>query len=109
MPGHPARQSASTTRENCWTRFGREIGVGAVGVLLFCSVANAQSTFGTAPRHGEGSLRQRHSKAPRFSSSTRARMPVRETETHSNGGYQFNSIDVGTYQLQVEAPGFRKD
>ena len=33
---------------------------------------------------------------------------VRQAESSANGGYQFVNIDVGTYQLSIEASGFQK-
>ncbi len=76
-------------------------------VLLFCSLANAQSTFGTVlgtVKDPSGSVIPK-AKVKLLNTGTNA---LRETETNASGTYQFNNIDVGTYQLQVEAPGFQK-
>src|SRR5579864_7393036 len=98
MSGYPQRG---------WRRFASEVAVAALGVLLLCSLANAQSTFGTVlgtVKDPSGSVIPK-AKIQLINTGTNA---LRETETNSNGTYQFNNIDVGPYQLQVEAPGFQK-
>jgi hypothetical protein len=78
-----------------------------LGMLVLCSIsAQAQSTAGTvlgSVRDPSGSLVPK-AKIELTNTGTNA---VRATETNSNGGYQFVSIDVGTYQLKVSAPGFQ--
>jgi hypothetical protein len=84
-----------------------EVAVAALCVLLLCSLANAQSTFGTVlgtVKDPSGSLIPK-AKVELVNTGTNA---VRETESNSNGSYQFLNIDVGTYQLKVDAPGFQK-
>src|SRR5271155_5523810 len=79
---------------------------------VFCVIslnwaAYAQSTFGTVlgtVKDPSGSVIPK-AKVQLVNTGTNA---TRETETNSNGGYQFVNIDVGTYQLSIEAAGFQK-
>ena len=76
-------------------------------VISLNSVANAQSTFGTVlgtVKDPSGSVIPK-AKVQLVNTGTNA---AHETETNSNGGYQFVNIDVGTYQLSIEADGFQK-
>ena len=76
-------------------------------VLSLNSVTDAQSTFGTVLgtiKDPSGSVIPK-AKVHLINTGTNAR---RETETGSNGGFQFVNIDVGTYQLSVDAAGFQK-
>src|ERR1039458_5554048 len=76
-------------------------------VLSLNSGARAQSTFGTVlgtVKDPSGSVIPK-AKVHLINTGTNAR---RETETGSNGGFQFVNIDVGTYQLSVDAAGFQK-
>src|SRR5580704_2126064 len=76
-------------------------------VLSLSSTALAQSTFGTVlgtVKDPSGSVVPK-AKVVLINTGTNAK---RETETGSNGGYQFVNIDVGTYRLSIEAVGFQK-
>jgi hypothetical protein len=73
----------------------------------FCGVTYGQSTFGTVlgtVKDPSGSAIPK-AKIELVNTGTNA---ARSTESTGNGSYQFNNIDVGTYQLTVEAPGFQK-
>lgn len=76
-------------------------------MLSVGSRLHAQSTFGTVlgtVKDPSGSVIPK-AKVLLVNTGTNA---TRETETGSNGGYQFVNIDVGTYKLTVDAPGFQK-
>ena len=76
-------------------------------LLAYVSIAWGQSTFGSVL----GTV-----KDPSGSSVPKATVElintgtnaVRSVQTSANGSYQFVNVDVGTYQLRVEAPGFQK-
>ena len=99
-------RSTYSLREGRSTRFGFIMG-GVVCALLLSAVTYAQSTFGTVlgtVKDPSGSVIPK-AKVQLVNTGTNA---LRETATNTSGGYQFNSIDVGNYKLQVEAPGFQK-
>jgi Carboxypeptidase regulatory-like domain len=76
-------------------------------VLALSFLAHAQSTFGTVlgtVKDPSGSVIPT-AKVELVNTGTNA---VRDTETNSNGGYQFVNIDVGSYRLSIEAAGFQK-
>ena len=78
-----------------------------LAVIVFCCVARAQSTFGTVlgtVKDPSGSAVPQ-AKVELVNTGTNA---LRTTLSGQNGAYQFVNIDVGTYRLQVEAPGFQK-
>ncbi len=76
-------------------------------ILIFCGLAYGQSTFGTIL----GTVRDpSHSVVPAakvdlVNTGTNA---VRSVQSDANGAYEFVNIDVGTYQINVDAPGFQK-
>jgi hypothetical protein len=73
---------------------------------LACTVS-AQSTSGTVlgtVADPSGSVVPQ-AKVELFNTGTNA---VREETSSSNGAYQFNNVEVGTYQLRVDVPGFQK-
>jgi hypothetical protein len=87
-------------------RFARFL-FSAFCVLSLNYAAHAQSTFGTVlgtVRDPSGSVIPM-AKVELVNTGTNA---IRETETNSNGGYQFVNIDVGTYRLSIDAAGFQK-
>jgi carboxypeptidase family protein len=76
-------------------------------VLSLNYLAHAQSTFGTVlgtVKDPSGSVIPM-AKVQLVNTGTNA---IRETETNSNGGYQFVNIDVGAYRLSIDAAGFQK-
>ena len=80
----------------------------AACALLLCSPATqAQSTFGTVlgtVKEGSGAVVP-GAKVHLMNTGTNA---TRETITSSSGDYDFSNVDVGTYSVQIEAPGFQK-
>jgi hypothetical protein len=90
-----------------WARFVFPLFLAISCVLAFCQTIKGQSTFGTVL----GSV-----KDPSGSAVPKAKISLvntgtnatRSTEANASGAYQFNNIDVGTYQLTAEAPGFQK-
>jgi Carboxypeptidase regulatory-like domain len=78
-----------------------------VGILTFCQLDYAQSTFGTIL----GTL-----KDPSGSVVPMATVTLMNTGTSaersaissSNGAYEFVNVEIGNYRLTVEAPGFQK-
>lgn len=76
-------------------------------ILISCGAAYGQSTFGTilgTVRDPSGSIVPA-AKVDLVNTGTNA---VRSMQSDANGGYQFVNIDVGTYQINVDAPGFQK-
>ncbi len=80
-------------------------------VLCFATFVSkatyGQSTFGTVlgtVKDPSGSTIAK-AKIELLNTGTNA---TRSTESNASGTYQFNNIDVGTYQLTAEAPGFQK-
>src|SRR5580693_5551080 len=99
-------RSTNSLREGRSIRFGFIMG-SVVCALLLSAVTYAQSTFGTVlgtVKDPSGSLIPK-AKIQLINTGTNG---TREIESNSNGSFQFNNIDVGTYQLTVEAPGFQK-
>lgn len=75
-------------------------------LLTVCHAGFAQSTFGTVlgtVKDPSGSFVPK-AKVQLVNAGTNA---VREEETSRDGRYQFNNVDVGNYQLRVEASGFQ--
>ena len=107
MSAGSVRHSVTFSKEHHSARFTYRIALAMLCVLLFCGAAFAQSTFGTVlgtVKDPSGSVIPQ-AKVTLANTGTNA---VRSTESGSNGLYQFNSIDVGTYKLTVEAAGFQK-
>ncbi|HEX6895914.1 MAG TPA: TonB-dependent receptor [Bryobacteraceae bacterium] len=76
-------------------------------ILISCGAAYGQSTFGTilgTVRDPSGSIVPA-AKVDLVNTGTNA---VRSMQSDANGAYQFVNIDVGTYQINVDAPGFQK-
>ncbi len=90
-----------------WARFASHIVLVVLCSATFCRVTYSQSTFGTVlgtVKDPSGSTIAK-AKIDLFNTGTNA---TRSTESNANGTYQFNNIDVGTYKLTAEAPGFQK-
>src|ERR1700733_8416310 len=107
IPKGGLSMSAYSLSKGRIARFGFSAIAAIICALAPSGVANAQSTFGTVlgtVRDPSGSVIPK-AKVQLINTGTNAK---RETETGSNGGYQFVNIDVGTYQLSVDAPGFQK-
>src|SRR5580704_12927312 len=76
-------------------------------LLTLCRAGYGQSTFGTVL----GTI-----KDPSGSFVPMAKVSLMNTGTNaehstisnSNGGYEFVNVEIGTYKLTVEAPGFQK-
>ena len=99
--------TTSSLNEDHVARLGFGVIVTVLCVLSLNSVAYAQSTFGTVlgtVKDPSGSVIPK-AQVQLVNTGTNT---ARETETSSNGGYQFVNIDVGTYQLTVDALGFQK-
>lgn len=96
------------TRMGRWAYFVPQIaGTIILAVTILCGVAYSQSTFGTVlgtVKDPTGSVVPR-AKVNLLNTGTNT---VRSTESSASGAYQFTNLDVGTYQLSVEAPGFEK-
>ncbi len=74
--------------------------------LMLCRAGYAQSTFGTVlgtVKDSSGSLVPT-AKVDLLNTGTNA---AHSTLTKANGFYEFVNVDVGTYKLKVEAPGFQ--
>lgn len=79
----------------------------ALCLTASAAVAYCQSTFGTVlgtVLDPSGGVVPK-AKVDLVNTGTNA---VRSTETAVNGSYQFVNIDVGTYRIIVDAPGFQK-
>jgi hypothetical protein len=77
-----------------------------VALLTGCHAAFGQSTFGTVlgtVKDPSGSFVPR-AKVQLINTGTNA---VRDEESGTDGRFQFNNVDVGNYQLKVEASGFQ--
>jgi hypothetical protein len=75
--------------------------------VTFSISGQAQSTFGTVlgtVRDPSGGVVPR-AKVDLLNTGTNT---VRSMEASASGAYQFNNLDVGTYQLTAESPGFEK-
>src|SRR5579872_7128955 len=75
--------------------------------MSLCTMSYAQSTFGTVLGNVKDPSGSAVPKAKLELTNTGTNA-VRQVEASANGTYQFNNIDVGTYQLTAEAPGFQK-
>jgi hypothetical protein len=76
-------------------------------ILVFSALGYAQSTFGTVL----GSVADPSAAvvaAAKIQLTNTGTSVVRETQTDQSGNYQFVNIDVGTYTITVEAPGFQR-
>lgn len=88
-------------------QFHVRIGLAALCVFAFVSFSYGQSTFGIVL----GTVKDPsarvipEAKVELVNTGTNA---VRSTESSFSGSYQFVNVDVGTYQLRVDAPGFQK-
>src|ERR1700688_2306103 len=100
--------SVSSAFHDCrWMRTAFHLALAIFCLLALGHATYGQSTFGTVL----GTV-----KDPSGSTIAKAKMEllntgtnaVRSTESSANGAYQFNNIDVGTYKLTAEAPGFQK-
>ena len=72
----------------------------------FCGTLYAQSTFGAVlgtAKDPSGSYVS-NAQVKLVNTGTNA---VRQEVTDAEGRYQFNNVDVGSYQLKIEAAGFR--
>ena len=72
----------------------------------FCGTLYAQSTFGAVlgtAKDPSGSY-VANAQVKLVNTGTNA---VRQEVTDAEGRYQFNNVDVGSYQLKIEAAGFR--
>ena len=75
--------------------------------LLFCEALNAQSTYGTVlgtVKESSGAIVP-GAAVNLTNTGTNAK---HSTLTDGSGGYQFVNLEVGNYQLTVEATGFQK-
>jgi hypothetical protein len=76
-------------------------------ILTFCELNYAQSTFGTVlgtVKDPSGSLIPM-AMVSLMNTGTNAE---HTTVSNSNGAYEFVNIEIGTYKLTVDAPGFQK-
>ena len=84
----------------------RRVGLANLCVLAFVSLSYGQSTFGTVL----GTVQDPSARVvpgARLELVNRGTSAVRSTESSFDGSYQFVNVDVGTYQLRVDAPGFQ--
>jgi hypothetical protein len=90
----------------CQPRFWASATLVALLGLALSGGAFGQSTFGTVVgtiRDPSGGIIPA-AKVQLVNTGTNA---IRETRSSINGSYQFVNVDVGTYQLKVETPGFQ--
>jgi hypothetical protein len=90
-------------------RIGREIVVKTafLSILAGCNVAQAQSTFGTVlgtVRDPSGTVVA--TAAVRL--TNKGTNAARSTLSSDVGSYEFSNVEVGSYELTVEAPGFQR-
>ena len=88
-------------------RFGGFIALVSVWLLGAGSVAYGQSTFGTVlgtVRDPSGSVVQ-NAKVQLVNTGTSI---TRNTESTLDGTYKFVNVDVGTYQVSIDAAGFQR-
>ena len=83
------------------------IATAACALVLCSTAAQAQSTFGTVlgtVKESSGAVVP-GAKVQLMNKGTNS---ARESVTTSSGNYEFTNVDVGTYSVQIEAPGFQK-
>jgi len=88
-------------------RFWTSIALVSLWLLAAASVAYGQSTFGTVlgtVRDPSGSV-VLNAKVQLVNTGTNV---IRNAESTLDGTYKFVNVDVGTYQLNVEAAGFQR-
>lgn len=76
--------------------------------VLSCSLMLGQSTFGTVlgtVKEASGAVVPK-SAVKLLNKGTNA---VRSTITDDSGSFQFTNVDVGTYSLSIESPGFQRE
>ena len=103
----PIDKAPFVSDDRGWRRSVFHLALAVACVLSLGQASYAQSTFGTVlgtVKDPSGSAIPK-AKIDLVNTGTNA---VRTTESTANGSYQFNNIDVGTYKLTVEAPGFQK-
>jgi hypothetical protein len=89
-----------------WRRFARVFHFAPICALASVSGAYSQSTFGTVL----GSILDRSGRAVPDAMvvlANRGTNSIRSTGSALNGSYELVNVDIGTYQLRVEAPGFQ--
>jgi len=77
------------------------------GILGWCNVAQAQSTFGTVlgtVKDPQGNVVA--TAAVRL--TNKGTNAARSTLSNEIGSYEFSNVEVGSYELTVEAPGFQR-
>jgi hypothetical protein len=80
----------------------------ALPALAFCGALGAQSTSGTVV----GTVKDPSGNVvavARVELKNKGTDAVRSTVTNETGSYQFSNVEIGTYLLTVEAPGFQKE
>jgi len=88
-------------------RFAMQAGLATLFILALAGAAYSQSTFGTVlgtVKDPSGSVVP-GATVTLSNSGTNA---TRSAVTNSNGGYDFVNVEIGTYKLSVDAPGFQK-
>jgi hypothetical protein len=93
-------------RNRQWMRFVVQLALAISFVLTFSQIGYGQSTFGTVlgtVKDPSGSFVPK-AKLQLVNTGTNA---TREQQTSPDGRYQFNNVDVGNYQLKIEAVGFQ--
>jgi hypothetical protein len=96
-----------------WTYSVRHIGMGIamrtafLSILAGCNVAQAQSTFGTVL----GTVRDPSGTVVATAAirlTNKGTNAARSTLSSDVGSYEFSNVEVGSYELTVEAPGFQR-
>lgn len=96
-----------------WTysvrHIGREITTKAafLSILACCNVAQAQSTFGTVL----GTVKDPSGTVVATAAirlTNKGTNAARSTLSSDVGSYEFSNVEVGSYELAVEAPGFQR-
>ena len=103
----PSRKESQMSSRRGWTRIMSHCALTAVCVAAFSVAAYCQSTFGTVlgtVKDPSGAL-VLNAAVELVNTGTNSK---RSTLTGANGSYEFVNVDVGTYTISIEAPGFQK-
>ena len=106
-----------STRRVSWasvltTEVGCEISSCAAAMCILLLRHRSPQRFGMGPnqslppRHRHRPIRRRSRRAPKSPSPTPEPASPRTTTTGSDGSYLFDLVQVGTYKLTVDKPGF---
>jgi hypothetical protein len=80
----------------------------ALSIFVFSAALDAQSTSGTVV----GTVKDPSGNVvplARVELKNKGTDAARSTVTNDTGSYQFSNVEIGTYLLTVEAPGFQKE